>query len=296
MLLAALYITPAVPIAARATSPTAIVVDSLSTHSAGPNPGIATTVNSIVTMTIEVQNINGPLDMQAWNIAGRVDPSFFKIAGLPTASVSVLKTTCSANGGFDLYAQLSDSRTGRFFASEFCGGLAPGTGYIGTGGALLTVKLKVLKIGVSTISLDSGDTFLVSVSGDIQTNIPAALTNGVFTNTPAFSADLAGGNVQGSKTISLGTTARYHIPLTSTGAVTMQAQLNILKPNGKTVQILSGPIAVTGTGDAFFDFTPATTGFYQVTAVTFWSEDGGVNYIYAGATTLTRSNLDLTVF
>jgi hypothetical protein len=298
MLLASLYIAvPAIPIAVHAATGASISVDpaSFASHSIGKS--LIGPSSNTYTITVNLQNVAGPADMQAWNIAGKVDPNFFRVQGLPLFSISPLKPVCNANFGADFYTTYIDPLTGRFAASEYCGGLADGQGYIGSGGALLTVTLKVVGVGVSSICLDTSQSFLVTIAGGVNSNIPVAVGGcATFNNSPAFSADVAGGNIQGPKSVAAGTSVGYHVPLTSTGPVIAQAELTILRPNGKTTHVFSGPVTLSGTGDAFFSYTPTLAGFYQVTASVVWSEDGGAHYLYAGATSLTRSNLDLTAF
>ena len=310
MLLASLYIaTPALPIVAHADSGPSISIDpaSVATHSIGPAyPLVSPPTNNTITYTISLHNV-GPSDMQAWNVVGKVDPNFFAIAGLPLASLSPLKPVCQANFGVDFYTTFIDTLTGKFAASEYCGGLSDGQGYVGSGGVLLTLKLKVqstAKAGVSAITLDSTNTFLVTIVGGVSSNIPVTLSNAVFNDSPAFSADVVSANVQGPKSVpcnpdSTGkctSSVNIHVSLTSNAPVTMRAELIIVRPDQGIDRVASGPVAVTSaSGSAILTYTPTQVGFYQVSAVGFWTEDG-THYIYLGPTQFTRSNADITVF
>ena len=310
MLLASLYIaTPALPIVAHADSGPSISIDpaSVATHSIGPAyPLVSPPTNNTITYTISLHNV-GPSDMQAWNVVGKVDPNFFAIAGLPLASLSPLKPVCQANFGVDFYTTFIDTLTGKFAASEYCGGLSNGQGYVGSGGVLLTLKLKVqstAKAGVSAITLDSTNTFLVTIVDGVSSNIPVTLSNAVFNDSPAFSADVVSANVQGPKSVpcnpdSTGkctSSVNIHVSLTSNAPVTMRAELIIVRPDQGIDRVASGPVAVTSaSGSAILTYTPTQVGFYQVSAVGFWTEDG-THYIYLGPTQFTRSNADITVF
>jgi len=321
MLLASLYIaTPALPIVAHADSGPSISIDpaSVATHSIGPAyPLVSPPTNNTITYTISLHNV-GPSDMQAWNVVGKVDPNFFAIAGLPLASLSPLKPVCQANFGVDFYTTFIDTLTGKFAASEYCGGLSNGQGYVGSGGVLLTLKLKVqstAKAGVSAITLDSTNTFLVTIVDGVSSNIPVTLSNAMFNDSPAFSADVVSANVQGPKSVpcnpdstgkctssvnihvSLTSNAPdIHVSLTSNAPVTMRAELIIVRPDQGIDRVASGPVAVTSaSGSAILTYTPTQVGFYQVSAVGFWTEDG-THYIYLGPTQFTRSNADITVF
>jgi hypothetical protein len=310
MLLASLYIAaPAVHVVAHATTGASIDISpaSVVTHSIGPAyPLVSPPTNNTITYTISLHNV-GPSDMQAWNLVGKVDPNFFAIVGLPLASLSPLKPLCNANFGVDFYTTFSDVLTGKFAASEYCGGLSDGQGYVGTGGVLLTLKLKVIstaRAGVTPITLDSSNTFLVTIAGGVSSNIPVTTSNAVFDDSPAFSADVVSANIQGPKSVpcnnvlpSLKCTSsvNIHVPLISNAPLTMRAELIIVRPDHRIDRVASGPIAVSGTGDAFLTYTPPKVGFYQVSAVGFWTEDG-VHYIYLTPTQFTRSNADITVF
>ena len=310
MLLASLYIaTPALPIVAHADSGPSISIDpaSVTTHSIGPAyPLVSPPTNNTITYTISLHNV-GPSDMQAWNVVGKVDPNFFAIAGLPLASLSPLKPVCQANFGVDFYTTFIDTLTGKFAASEYCGGLSNGQGYVGSGGVLLTLKLKVqstAKAGVSAITLDSTNTFLVTIVDGVSSNMPVTLSNAVFNDSPAFSADVVSANVQGPKSVpcnpdSTGkctSSVNIHVSLTSNAPVTMRAELIIVRPDQGIDRVASGPVAVTSaSGRAILTYTPTQVGFYQVSAVGFWTEDG-THYIYLGPTQFTRSNADITVF
>jgi len=310
MLLASLYIaTPALPIVAHADSGPSISIDpaSVATHSIGPAyPLVSPPTNNTITYTISLHNV-GPSDMQAWNVVGKVDPNFFAIAGLPLASLSPLKPVCQANFGVDFYTTFIDTLTGKFAASEYCGGLSNGQGYVGSGGVLLTLKLKVqstAKAGVSAITLDSTNTFLVTIVDGVSSNIPVTLSNAMFNDSPAFSADVVSANVQGPKSVpcnpdSTGkctSSVNIHVSLTSNAPVTMRAELIIVRPDQGIDRVASGPVAVTSaSGSAILTYTPTQVGFYQVSAVGFWTEDG-THYIYLGPTQFTRSNADITVF
>ena len=163
ILLSSLYITVgAIGIAAADGVPgdSAIMGPSVATHSEGPNPGHGLTVDSFFDITYRIDNV-GPLaeDVDGWNLAGRLDPAFFRI--LAVQNGAFLNQECSDMGGADLYRSSVNLATGEWAASELCVAGLPHPEDAGAtgGGALAVVQVRVLQIGCSLLDLDTANSF-----------------------------------------------------------------------------------------------------------------------------------------
>lgn len=300
LLLASIYISVApvgIVAAQEVTGDSTIVAPTVATHSAGPNPGHSLPNNNLYDITITAEDV-GPLpeDMDGWNLVGSLDPAFFTILAVQNAPG--LGPECTAMGGSSLYSSSVNQALGTWSASELCFvGLPHPTDSGATGSvSLATLQLRVKQIGCSTINLDESNSFLRDVDGFSSAAIPATVLDGTFCNTPDFSAGFSGQAATVSpRRLSLGGDVRFHANVQSNGAVSMIVEFKVLRPDAVTDRVVCGPVAVapnTGTSVSC-SYTPPKVGFYSVQATAYWSEDGGMNYLYADGTQ--SRNLDFTV-
>ncbi len=286
MLVGAQVYTAPAGIAAAASS-TMIVAPTVVDHSSGPSPapGIIVT-DSFFDIFVDVANV-GPRDIDGYNVAGQLDIHMFSIIAVRDGGVG--NAECDAMGGSQLFQTAVNLHTGEWAASKLCtAGLpAPEPGFTGSG-HLVRIIVKVRAIGCSAIPLVTRESFLRDLDGFDSVPVPADVVNGNYCNTPEFSSDFSGhASGVSPRTLGLGNSVKLHSNVQSTGATSALVVYSILKPNGKTDVVKSGPTALipnTGTNMPDATYTPGATGDYSVSATLYWSEDGGVNFLYKGST------------
>ena len=291
LLLAGFATVPAISPAAAMPGDSRIVAPNVMTHSVGPNPGHSLSVDDTISFDIRVEDVGElPEDMDGWNLVGSLDPSFFRI--LTVQDGDALDAACLDMGGSTLYRASVDLRSGEWAASELCAASLPhptDMGFTGSG-VLVTLNVRVLQVGVSSIDLDEAASFLRDIDGFDSMSIAAGVYDGSFDNTPAESADFSGQAATASpRSVSLGDIVTFHATVQSSASVPVIVEFQVLRPSGAIDAVIAGPDTQ---GSMFVEYMTTETGFHQVFATAYWSEDGGTNYIYAGH--VESNNLDFT--